>query len=113
MNSCDADPSALARYVLALLKKEKPQHELLDCMADQLDVFLAAETRPFLDRLFISIQTEEYLRNIVIDETAATGVEPTPNVNPMRERETTPPLINSTTTDVSLIRLYFKCDLQI
>lgn len=37
---CDADPSALARYVLALLKKDKPQAELSDCMAEQLDVFL-------------------------------------------------------------------------
>lgn len=39
---CDADPSALARYVLALLKKDKPIRELTQCMLEQLDVFLGA-----------------------------------------------------------------------
>ena len=38
---CDADPSALAKYVVALIKKEKPLNELRDVCVDQLDVFLA------------------------------------------------------------------------
>lgn len=58
---CDADSSALARYVLALLKKEKPMKELKKVMIEQLDVFLSAETRPFVEKLFNAINTEEYL----------------------------------------------------
>lgn len=37
---CDADPSALANYVVALVKKDKPEKELKAFCADQLDVFL-------------------------------------------------------------------------
>lgn len=59
---CAADPAALARYVLALLKKDKPLVELQECMNEQLDVFLGAETRPFLLRLFDVIVSEEYLQ---------------------------------------------------
>lgn len=37
---CDADPSALANYVVALVKKDKPEKELKALCADQLEVFL-------------------------------------------------------------------------
>lgn len=37
---CDADPGALAKYVLALIKKDKSPEELRISMIDQLDVFL-------------------------------------------------------------------------
>lgn len=37
---CDADPSALAKYVLALVKKDKSEKELKALCIDQLDVFL-------------------------------------------------------------------------
>jgi hypothetical protein len=37
---CDADPAALAKYVLALVKKDKPVTELRSSMVEQLDVFL-------------------------------------------------------------------------
>ena len=37
---CDADPSALANYVVALVKKDKPEKDLKALCADQLDVFL-------------------------------------------------------------------------
>lgn len=40
LRSCDADPSALANYVVALVKKDKPEKELKALCADQLDVFL-------------------------------------------------------------------------
>lgn len=59
---CDADSSALARYVLALLKKDKPEKELKRVMIEQLDVFLGEETKPFVDRLFEAINSDEYLR---------------------------------------------------
>lgn len=38
--SCDADPSALAKYVAALVKKDKSEKELKALCIDQLDVFL-------------------------------------------------------------------------
>jgi hypothetical protein len=37
---CDADPVALAKYVLALVKKEKPIPQLQASMENSLDVFL-------------------------------------------------------------------------
>lgn len=69
---CDADPSALARYVLALLKKDKPAAELRQCMAEQLDVFLGAETTQFLHRLFEVIESKEYLTPTNVASAAAT-----------------------------------------
>ena len=38
---CDADPAALAKYVVALVKKDKPPSELKDVCVDQLEVFLS------------------------------------------------------------------------
>ncbi len=38
---CDADPAALAKYVVALLRKEKPKAALKELCIDQLEVFLA------------------------------------------------------------------------
>ena len=37
---CDADPTALAKYVMALLKKDKSENELKNLCLEQLDVFL-------------------------------------------------------------------------
>ena len=37
---CDADPQALAKYVIALIKKEKSAEELKPVCLNQLDVFL-------------------------------------------------------------------------
>lgn len=59
--SCDADSSALARYVIALLKKDKSDKDLKRIMIEQLDVFLSEETTRFVDRLFDAIASEEYL----------------------------------------------------
>ncbi|KAI8433414.1 hypothetical protein MSG28_015454 [Choristoneura fumiferana] len=59
---CDADPAALAKYVYALVKKDKPLEELRDGMLDQLDVFLQQETKPFVDMLFKALETNEYLK---------------------------------------------------
>ncbi|KAH8377326.1 hypothetical protein KR093_004899 [Drosophila rubida] len=58
---CDADSSALARYVIALLKKDKSDKDLKRIMIEQLDVFLSEETTRFVDRLFDAIASEEYL----------------------------------------------------
>ncbi|XP_068187661.1 RNA-binding protein 27 isoform X2 [Antennarius striatus] len=58
---CDADPSALANYVVALVKKDKPEKELKLLCADQLDVFLQKETMGFVDKLFECLMTKNYL----------------------------------------------------
>ncbi|XP_072518154.1 RNA-binding protein 27 [Salminus brasiliensis] len=60
---CDADPSALANYVVALVKKDKPEKELRALCADQLDVFLQKETTGFVDKLFQCLSTKNYLGN--------------------------------------------------
>ncbi|KAL7844700.1 hypothetical protein SRHO_G00232390 [Serrasalmus rhombeus] len=60
---CDADPSALANYVVALVKKDKPEKELRALCADQLDVFLQKETTVFVDKLFECLTTKNYLGN--------------------------------------------------
>ena len=57
---CDADPAALAKYVYALVKKDKTLDELREGMVEQLDVFLQhgeLKFRKFLvwDVLIISI----------------------------------------------------------
>ncbi|KAM4037954.1 RNA-binding protein 27 isoform 2-T2 [Anomaloglossus baeobatrachus] len=58
---CDADPSALANYVIALVRKDKSEKELKAICADQLDVFLQKETNDFVDKLFESLHTGSYL----------------------------------------------------
>ncbi|XP_068133640.1 RNA-binding protein 27 isoform X2 [Hyperolius riggenbachi] len=58
---CDADPTALANYVIALVRKDKSDEELKAVCADQLDVFLQQETNTFVDKLFEGLQTKSYL----------------------------------------------------
>lgn len=70
---CDADSSALARYVLALLKKDKPEKELKKLMIEQLDVFLGEETRPFVERLFSAINSEDYFTDILLPTPKLSG----------------------------------------
>ncbi|KAF7306700.1 hypothetical protein MIND_00461700 [Mycena indigotica] len=58
---CDAEPGALADYILALLKHNVPESEMRNELAVQLDEFLEKECRPFLDILFTAIRTKSYL----------------------------------------------------
>jgi len=57
---CDADPAALSKYVLALIKKDKPESELRQTMVQQMDVFLQNETTPFIEKLFKTVKSKEY-----------------------------------------------------
>jgi hypothetical protein len=57
---CEADPEALAKYVLALIKKDKSDEELKKICVDQLDVFLASNTKSFVDKLFLSLKEKTY-----------------------------------------------------
>ncbi|KAL0099310.1 hypothetical protein PUN28_020108 [Cardiocondyla obscurior] len=58
---CDADPAALAKYVYALVKKDKTLEELRGGMVEQLDVFLQQETKSFVELLFKTLETQEYV----------------------------------------------------
>ncbi|KAH9049466.1 hypothetical protein EDB84DRAFT_1037590 [Lactarius hengduanensis] len=58
---CDADPTALAEYILALLKHNGPEPELRKDLAGQLDEFLEKEGPPFIDALFTTLRTKSYL----------------------------------------------------
>ncbi|CDW96682.1 hypothetical protein [Sporisorium scitamineum] len=58
---CDADPEVLADYVLALLKHEGPEAELQTLLTEQLEDFLAAETKPFVAKAFQVIAVKAYL----------------------------------------------------
>ncbi|XP_071442055.1 RNA-binding protein 26 isoform X2 [Hetaerina americana] len=63
---CDADPAALAKYVFALVKKDKPIADLRESMIDQLDVFLQQETLKFVDLLFKTLETQSYVDNKMV-----------------------------------------------
>lgn len=41
-SSCDAEPIAFAKYVLALLKKDSSEEKLRDICEEQLNVFLGS-----------------------------------------------------------------------
>jgi hypothetical protein len=58
---CDADPAALAKYVMALVKKDKSLEELKALCEDQLEVFLAEETKSFVAQLFNILETKTYI----------------------------------------------------
>lgn len=63
---CDADPEALAKYVYALVKKDKPLNELMDTMNAQLEVFLQKETKPFVDLLFRKLENQGQNNNVTV-----------------------------------------------
>ncbi|CAM6095719.1 unnamed protein product [Calypogeia fissa] len=52
----EADPSLLANYVAALLKNNKPKKELQKLCVDQLYDFLGDGTKPFVAKLFQSLE---------------------------------------------------------
>ena len=58
---CDADPSALSKYVLALIKKDKPESELRESMTNQMEVFLQENTQSFIESLFTTLQSGDYV----------------------------------------------------
>ncbi|GLD46609.1 RNA-binding protein 27 isoform X1, partial [Lates japonicus] len=85
---CDADPSALANYVVALVKKDKPEKELKALCADQLDVFLQKETTGFVDKLFECLTTKNYLGNPAAKEAPKEEVKPPAVKSDVVEAET-------------------------
>ncbi|KAL4069370.1 hypothetical protein J3A83DRAFT_3542163 [Scleroderma citrinum] len=58
---CDAEPGALADYVLALLKHNVPETEMRKELTLQLEEFLEKEGPTFIDTLFTVLRTKSYL----------------------------------------------------
>ncbi|KIY69632.1 hypothetical protein CYLTODRAFT_436017 [Cylindrobasidium torrendii FP15055 ss-10] len=58
---CDAEPSALGEYILALLKHNVSEQEMRKELTSQLDEFLEKECAPFLDSLFKALRSQSYL----------------------------------------------------
>ncbi|RHZ78767.1 hypothetical protein Glove_156g87 [Diversispora epigaea] len=78
---CDADPSVLADYVIALLQHDKSNQDLRQCCVDQLDDFLKEETEPFVEKLFEYLITKEYLSETGTTSGIQTKQEPPTNIN--------------------------------
>ena len=47
--------------MLALIKKDKPESELRDSMTNQMEVFLQENTQSFIDSLFTTLQSGDYV----------------------------------------------------
>jgi RNA-binding protein 26 len=54
----------LSKYVIALIKKEKPEDELKVSMQDQMEVFLQSETKDFVQMLFDALDSKSYLKEV-------------------------------------------------
>ncbi|XP_050526030.1 RNA-binding protein 26 [Daktulosphaira vitifoliae] len=72
---CEAEPAALAKYIFALLKRDRPKDELQKFLLSQLDEFLSDETENFTSLLVETLQNESYLNDPieVKSETAVTS----------------------------------------
>ncbi|XP_054754914.2 RNA-binding protein 26-like isoform X2 [Lytechinus pictus] len=79
---CDADPNALAKYVVALAKKDKSADELRATCIDQLGVFLVNETQSFVDDLFVALATKSYIPGGSANITAVEGGKQDPPLQP-------------------------------
>eukprot|EP00095_Tigriopus_kingsejongensis_P000423 maker-scaffold171_size289870-snap-gene-1.32 protein:Tk00423 transcript:maker-scaffold171_size289870-snap-gene-1.32-mRNA-1 annotation:"rna-binding protein 26" len=88
---CDADPAALAKYVLALIKKDKAEVDLRKSMQAQMEVFLQTHTPTFIDLLFETVESKHYL--LTPEPTPAVKAEPaeTPTTVEGGEADSTTP----------------------
>ncbi|XP_050423711.1 RNA-binding protein 26 [Adelges cooleyi] len=60
---CEAEPAALAKYIFALLKRDRPKDELQKFLLSQLEEFLGDETENFTTLLVETLQNESYLND--------------------------------------------------
>lgn len=92
---CDADPLALAKYVFALIRKDKPTDTLRELCIDQLEVFLGRETLNFVSELFDVLENgvPDMKETIDIPESASdsdeTSEKESENAKAARGRKTT------------------------
>lgn len=76
---CDADPQALAQYVMALIGKDKPAKDLKNNLFEQLEVFLQKETEPFVEVLFQTLENKSYLNSVHSDSHSSTSSDRSPS----------------------------------
>lgn len=57
---CDADPATFAKYVLALIRKEKSEPELRHICLSELEAFLNTKTAVFVELLFLTLKDGSY-----------------------------------------------------
>ncbi|KAH8120240.1 hypothetical protein DFH11DRAFT_43142 [Phellopilus nigrolimitatus] len=58
---CDAEPEALATYIVALLKHDVPEQELRQEVVKQLDEFFENGASAFIDTLFAALRSKSYI----------------------------------------------------
>jgi len=64
---CEADPAALAKYIFALLKRDRPINELQKFLQSQLEEFLNNDTEGFTVLLVETLRNESYLVDDPVD----------------------------------------------
>ncbi|KAJ3507767.1 hypothetical protein NLJ89_g6123 [Agrocybe chaxingu] len=80
---CDAEPGALADYILALLKHNVPESEMRQELTVQLDEFLEKECSSFIDTLFTVLRTKSYMPYASESSTTAFPAKPLDNGIPI------------------------------
>ncbi|VDK48556.1 unnamed protein product [Anisakis simplex] len=88
---CDAEPAALAKYVLALLRKDKPEAELMEFCIEQLDVFLQTKARPFVEKLFGVIKDRSYIMPSAQSSATAASASANTSNQPTSQHQSTQP----------------------
>lgn len=71
---CEAEPAALAKYIFALLKRDRPINELQKYLLSQLEEFLNNDTEHFTVLLVETLKNESYLNNDSVDVKSETVV---------------------------------------
>lgn len=71
---CEAEPAALAKYIFALLKRDRPINELQKFLLSQLEEFLNSETEGFTTILVETLRNESYLNDEPVDVKCETAV---------------------------------------
>jgi hypothetical protein len=57
LSRCDADPTSLSNYIIAVLERDMPLEQLRESCIDKLEEFLGAETRSVVGSIFDFLQT--------------------------------------------------------
>lgn len=63
----DADPIALGKYILALVKKDKKK-DLKTFLLEQLEIFLKHDTSKFVELLLETLQTKSYFKRATVTD---------------------------------------------
>ncbi|CAI4220960.1 unnamed protein product [Auanema sp. JU1783] len=90
---CDAEPSALAKYVVALVRKQgKTDEELKFHITEQLEDFLHGHTKKFSDKLFTVLKSKSYMATTTTTTAKSIVQEPKPKaeMSPVKDKKEEP-----------------------